>query len=49
MCGKGSLEGFKVLHPFDCKLVWLYVSLIEDQNEGQFCLVQNADVILSEE
>jgi hypothetical protein len=38
---KGSLEHFKVLHPLQRKVMRLNISLIEDENEGQFCFVKD--------
>lgn len=36
---KRSLEGFKILHPLNRKVVWLYIGLVKDENEGKFCFV----------
>lgn len=35
------LKRLKVLHPLYRKVMWLHIRFVEDENEGQFCFVQN--------
>lgn len=42
MCSQCTLERLKVVHPVDCKVVWLCVSLVEDEDEWQACLVEDS-------
>lgn len=34
------LEGLKVLHPVECKIVRLCIDFVENNNEGKLCLVE---------
>lgn len=42
MCRQRRLERFEIGHPVKCKVVRLYVDLVEHKNEREFCFVQNA-------
>ena len=39
---QSSLERLKVLHPLHCKVVCLYIGFVEDEDEREFCFVQDA-------
>ena len=41
MGSQRCLERFEVLHPFDRKVVWLNISLVEDQYKRELGLVQD--------
>lgn len=43
MRSEGGLESLEILHPFDCEVMRLNVSLIEDEDERQLCLVKNTE------
>ena len=36
-----SLEGLEVLHPLDREVVRSYICLVEDEDEGKFCFVED--------
>lgn len=44
MCCKRFLKYFEILHPLECKVVWLNIGLVEDDYKRELGLVQDAEV-----
>ena len=38
---KSSLESLEILHPIESKVMLFDISLVEDEDEGKFCFVED--------